>query len=103
MMSAINVRDLKRMLNHLADEALVVVNSGWDEQEIPVDPKWFFLDDRRKRFIIKGPLVYMDKALEHDLGLIGEIRATLRGWEREDSAGQLQRLREIAELVERED
>src|ERR1700694_1598156 len=98
-MSAINVRDLKRMLDHLAVEALVVV-VNWDEREIPVDSKWLFFDDRSKRFIIKGPLVYMDEQLKQELRLIDEIRARISGWQLEDSTDQRERLREIAELLE---
>lgn len=87
------------MLAHLAGEALVVVNS-WGEREVPLDSKWFFFDDRSKRLIIKGPLIYLDKEIEQDLGLVDQIRLRLRGWEREDSAGQRERLRNIAELLE---
>jgi hypothetical protein len=97
-MSAINVRDMKRMLNHLADEALVVVVSSWEEREVPVDPKWFFFDDRTKRLIIRGPLVPMDPELEQDLAAVGEVRAALRGWEVDDPAGQRERLVKISEL-----
>lgn len=102
-MSSINVKDMKRMLEHLADNALLVVADGWSERETPVDPKWLLFDDRRKRLIIKGPLVYLDKEVERDLAVIGEVRARLRGWERDDGAGQQARLRAIAELLETED
>lgn len=102
-MSAMNIKDLKRMLNHLPDEALLVVATDQLDRDVPVDPEWFLFDQRGKRLILKGPLVHMDEQLEQDLAAISEIRVRLRGWEQDEGAGQRERLRDIAKLLDTSD
>jgi hypothetical protein len=52
---AFNIKDLKRLLDRLPDEALVVWRDDF-EQERPLEPSWFFFGDRPgKRLIIDVP------------------------------------------------